>query len=77
MDWKWYKKTTERMMREQRVVSTREISNGYATAPKGTKFTITDKFSGLSVESDGCDHCGLKMRIRKCNPNDFEMLADG
>jgi hypothetical protein len=57
-----------------KVRSLRALRNGWAEMPAGTIFTITRKFSGFDLESDPCEHCGIKMRISRVQPQDLELV---
>ena len=49
------------------------IGNASATLPPCTKFTVTRKYSGLSIQSESCPECGVRVNIRKVWYRDLEI----
>ena len=68
MDWKTYKKYTEKQWKTKRVMSLREMSNGWFKIPKGTKFNITRKYDGFGLIADPCKCCGVQVKISRVEP---------
>ena len=51
---------------------TRVPINTYSThIPAGTPVTVERKFKGLEVIGDPCPHCGVRVRVRKCDVGNF------
>lgn len=57
-----------------RLKSKHRVKNGWAELPAGTLWTVTYARSGLSIESDACSCCGIKVYVRGVDPRDFEVL---
>ena len=51
------------------VYNLRTIGNSLCDMPAGTKFTIVDKSSGLSLKSEPCECRGFSVFIRKVEPS--------
>ncbi len=61
----------------KRVKTVREMSNGWCTIASGTICTV-DSVSGgtgLSLVSDPCSCCGVKVRISRIHATDVEVIA--
>ena len=72
-----YKKMTRAELLGKRVVSRVPLRNGNGGLPAGTKFTITDKFKGLALRSDPCDHCLMELTISRVPPTKVLLLPEG
>ena len=75
MDYKTYKRSTSKQLEGRKVVSRREMRNGYAVLPAGTVFTIEHKSKGLHLLSDPCPTCGVKVPISRVQPIDVDFLS--
>jgi len=72
MDRNTYRRFPERDLIGLRVRSTRSLGNKLGRMPEGAIFTIKKKWGGLTLESDPCHHCGIKLRIANVDPRDVE-----
>lgn len=59
------------------VRSTKELSNGWATLPKGTIFKVMGKWNGLKILSQQCKCCGIRVHMSKVPYRDLELIEDG
>ena len=67
----WYRRP-ERWWRDQRVVTCVALSTrGGVTAPVGTRARVTQKFKGLTLQTDPCPHCGVTFRISRVPVTDL------
>jgi len=75
MDNKTYRRKTSDQLKGLKVVSRREMRNGWAVLPAGTVFTIERKGKGLHLLSDPCPTCGIKVPISRVQPYDVDLLG--
>lgn len=73
MKWSTYNHTPARDLIGQKVRSLLPLSTRVGALPAGTVFTITGKMAGLSLWSEPCLHCGVRLRIIKVSPMDVEI----
>lgn len=70
-----YDRWTEDQWKGKKVRSLRKVANGWAEMPAGTVFTVDGKFKGLSLASEPCSCCGIRMRVNRVDVHSLE-LAD-
>lgn len=68
-----YRKYTANQLRGMTVVALRDLTSGVMSIPKGTRLTIRSKANGLNLSTEGCPKCGVKMFIRKVEPEAVEL----
>ena len=71
-----YRKLTAEQLDGRRVCLVTPVSNGAGTWPVGTTARIVGKYDGLSLRSDPCACCGVRLRIARVPPRSV-MLLDG
>lgn len=74
MDYKTYKKHTEKFFIDKKVITGIKMQNGNMTIPKGSICKITRKFKGFSLESLPCEKCGVRIRITQVSHIDVDLL---
>jgi len=52
-----------------------ELKNGYVRIPAGTVMTVTYSRAGLSLESDPCEHCGVRASVNRVSERGVELLS--
>lgn len=57
-----------------KVKSLKPLKNGWASLPEGKVFTVGSWSRGLSMRSDPCECCGVRLSISRVSPNDVELL---
>ncbi len=57
-----------------KVKSLKPLKNGWASLPEGKIFTVSSWSRGLSMRSDPCECCGIRLSISRVSPNDVELL---
>lgn len=76
---KEYELYTEDYWRGKRVITLKELNNGWFMIPSGTELEITRKYNGFSVEGlDICPHCniGRKISISRVEPTAFRRAEE-
>jgi hypothetical protein len=58
-------RSTEKEWQGVLVRSVEEIETRAATFPRGTLFKVLGKFGGLTLESQPCERCGIRLRARR------------
>lgn len=76
MDIRTYNRMTEKQLVGCRVRALHEIKSGVMAIPEGAILEIRGKRSGLSLASPKCDHCGVRVFIRKVNPHSVELVPE-
>ncbi len=69
-----YKKWTEREVKGKRARIEQDCYTGQFKIPKGMIVKITHKYSGYSVQSEPCEHCGVSVRANRVEPYMLTML---
>lgn len=64
----------ERELVGRRVRLRREIRTGAMVIPAGAQLVIEQKWAGLALVADECQHCGVRMRARKVPISDIDLL---
>lgn len=70
-----YSRKPESYWRGKKVRALRPLQTGQGRVPAGTICTITKKFSGFSVETEACPHCGAQWFASKANYTAFELVG--
>ena len=70
----WYQKSRVETM--PKLVVRRELRNGWGLVPVGTVVTVTYKRSGLNVEAERCDCCGVRMFVSKVHHSSLALLPE-
>lgn len=65
---KQYRQHNAEWFKGKKVRALREIKSRHITIPEGATLTIAAKYSGFELRSERCDHCGVKVTIRKVEP---------
>lgn len=68
---------TPRLKRDwvgRKVRTRRELRNGMGIIPAGTVVTVTSNHSGLSLSTDSCGSCGVRVLISKVPERDVDLL---
>ena len=55
--------------------SLHEMRNGYAVLPAGTRFTVIRNRGGLTLESDTCEGCGVRVVISNVAESSVKFVA--
>jgi hypothetical protein len=71
-----YEKTPARELKGRRARLERDVRNGWATIAAGTVVTITGKRGGLEIETDRCQSCGVRVHVRKVEPDALLLLDE-
>lgn len=58
----------------RKVRTRRELRNGIFSIPLGTVCTVSYNHSGLSLNTDPCGSCGVRLFISKVSESDVELL---
>lgn len=73
---KEYRRLAEHEWKGKRVRSIVPIATGMMEMPAGSLFEITGKYSGFSVQSDPCAHCGVALKARRVPHWMLEVVDD-
>jgi len=57
-----------------KVKSLKPLKNGWASLPEGKIFTVGSWSRGLSMRSNPCECCGIRLSISRVSSNDVELL---
>ena len=69
-----YKRMPLREMKRWKCRLSREVRTKVALYPAGTEVRIFGKRGGLHVDAPPCEHCGIRLTIRKLEPWDVELV---
>ena len=69
-----YRRMTAKDLLGRRVVTVKRLQNGYGIVPEGAMATIEEKFNGLGLVFDPCDHCGFKPRVSRVPSSYIDLL---
>ncbi|MDH4179096.1 MAG: hypothetical protein OEV33_01185 [Armatimonadota bacterium] len=58
------------------VETLRELSNGYAKIPAGTRCTVRDNYGGLRLETPKCGRCGIRLYMTRVAESDVVIVDD-
>ena len=74
MDKKTYDKIRDREFCGRKVKTLVELSNGWCRIAPGTIATVQRKFNGLSLMTEPCPSCGVKIAITHVPPRDVDFV---
>lgn len=74
MDKKTYETTRDREFRGRKVRTLIELSNGWCRIPPGTVATVEKKSNGLSLFSNPCPSCGVRIAISHVSHRDVDFV---
>lgn len=74
MDKKTYDQIRDREFRGRKVKTLVELSNGWCRIAPGTIAMVNKKFNGLSLMTEPCPTCGVKVAITHVQPRDIDFV---
>lgn len=72
----WYAALTEAQLKGRQVITRVPIRCRAYSLPAGATLTIARKFSGLDLEGLPCEHCGVRIYVRRVPPWDVDLVPD-
>jgi len=69
-----YRKMTKEQFTGRKVRTNAPLKSRAMEIPAGTVLTVVGKSNGLDLESAPCNHCGVKIFIRKVEPYMVDLL---
>lgn len=61
----------------RRVRTRRELRSGMMQIPADTILTVESNRSGLTLSTQPCEHCGVRIFVRRVPESDVELLPRG
>jgi hypothetical protein len=58
----------------RKVKALRPLSTGRLAVPEGKILTVTRNWKGLTLVTDGCSNCGVRIFITRVSEHDVELL---
>ena len=71
-----YQRKTEKWWKKQKVRTLITLENGWAEIPPRTVCSVTRKYKGLSLISEPCPNCGVKVKISRVPYRDLQLILN-
>ena len=73
---KKFQRKTSSWWEGRTVVATSELGNAWMVIPSGTYCVVKRKYKGLSLETDPCPECGVRLKISEVPYSNLDLVQE-
>ena len=71
-----FKRKSDTWWKDQKVITLIEVGNRLGSKPPGTIGTVRRKYSGLTIDMEPCEHCGISLSVSRVGYDHIALFDD-